>query len=770
MMKNKSNLLACAVALLVTGGAVIPSEAAFDENLNTYTLDAVVVNAERTKNQFGDTITEQSYYRTGGDVKVISREEIEKRHYNDVTEAIKRIPGVTFTNAGYRGGQYGYNPYSNKMAINGDSRVIVLIDGRRVDNSTSTNMGSSNSSGSAAMVDLNQIINMEAVDKIEVIKGPGASAYGSDATGGVINIITRKGGIKNQGSIDISTGSWKKHVYNVSYSGALGNDKSWKYFFSATRNMAGNSKYHDGLTDTDRTYYGTKYKDEGVNFRLDKDFGNNRDLKIWYNHQNGKDGYPITARDYRYWTQADWNRNIYGAAVLDHWGNTQNPGYRNLFSLDALSGSYNAYKDNDIDVSYTFAKDNGMESFIRFYSQKRHYWGIDRYPYSDNNWIGPDGSYVPFPDSPEWSSFIKNYHPDGWDDLTGKFYEENHGVQLQLAKSLGINDVLASVTIDKAKTSTFNNYGDVKNTYSRRKSILGYLQDKIHITDKWDLTPALRYAHYSEFTGKKSDKSFEQIGGSSVTWTPSLSTEYAFSDSMSAYAGWTKVYRPIKQSDYSKVTPNGEPLKDEEGNVWTVGIHKMFDDKTDVAVHYDWTDMSNAITYYTGRTADNKHFQSKAVNAKETKKSFNITVDHKISDRWNFSLGYTHLNDKWRAKDGMQFDSDLGLSDLSNVNTQINKLRPANHYTANFTYEQGKWYSGLLVNWYTGCDTEAFTHKRALVLDWNLNYEINKDISTYVTVTNLTNQAYENAYSAYNGKGAAPQPGRAWMFGVKYKF
>ncbi len=34
---------------------------------------------------------------------------------------------------------------------------------------------------------------MENVDKIEVIKGPGASVYGSDALGGVINIITRKG-------------------------------------------------------------------------------------------------------------------------------------------------------------------------------------------------------------------------------------------------------------------------------------------------------------------------------------------------------------------------------------------------------------------------------------------------------------------------------------------------------------------------------------------------------------------------------------------------
>ena len=43
------------------------------------------------------------------------------------------------------------------------------------------------------MVDLNQVVNINNVEKIEVIKGPGASVYGADATGGVINIITRKG-------------------------------------------------------------------------------------------------------------------------------------------------------------------------------------------------------------------------------------------------------------------------------------------------------------------------------------------------------------------------------------------------------------------------------------------------------------------------------------------------------------------------------------------------------------------------------------------------
>ena len=45
------------------------------------------------------------------------------------------------------------------------------------------------------------------------------------------------------------------------------------------------------------------------------------------------------------------------------------------------------------------------------------------------------------------------------------------------------------------------------------------------------------------------------------------------------------------------------------------------------------------------------------------------------------------------------------------------------------------------------------------VLDWNMNYELRKNINLYLSVTNLTNESYENAYSKYNGLGAAPQPG-----------
>lgn len=251
MKKGMKSAFAATLALTACFGG-ISTYAAHDENLNVYTLDTVVVEADKTKNKFGDTITEQSYYRTGGDVKVITREELDKRHYTDVTEAIKRIPGITFQNPGYRGGEYGYQFYNNGISINGDTRVVVLVDGRRVDNAASSRIDSSSAAGSKSTgVNLDQVTNMENVDKIEVIKGPGASVYGDDATGGVINIITRKGGRDSQGSIDLATGSWKKHHYAINYSGSAGNDQSWHYFISANRDMSGDTKYHDAFSDTD---------------------------------------------------------------------------------------------------------------------------------------------------------------------------------------------------------------------------------------------------------------------------------------------------------------------------------------------------------------------------------------------------------------------------------------------------------------------------------------------------------------------------------------
>lgn len=793
-------------AMMMVMGLCATANAAFDENLNDYTLDTMVVEADAAKNKFGDTITEQSYYRTGGDVKVITREEIEKRHYTDLTEAIKRIPGVTFQNPGYRGGEYGYQFYNNGVSINGDTRVIILVDGRRVDNGASTRVGDNTKKGTKSTgVNLDQVTNMENVDKIEVIKGPGASVYGSDALGGVINIITRKGAADNKGSIDLATGSWDKHKYALSYSGSAGEDKSWHYFVSANRDMSGDTKYKDGSVGETGTLGGSNYKEDGVNIRVDKDFNDKQSLKVWYNFKQGRDGYPIATPNLKYWNEKDWKDIIFKAAVgqLDEnnklvggtlSGDSRNPGYHNLYALDgAVYGSFSKFKNNDWDIQYTFDKDNGMESFVRVYDQNHRYahrdkyrWGIDSNKMTDaykeafpngatdaqlQEWI--DKNLAPFPggDKDKIKEWLEKTggaatEPTSWTE------EKNRGVQLQVAKSVGVNDIIASVTYDKSKnfSKKIEDNGSIKESHVTRKSLQAYLQDKIHISDKWDITPSIRYAKYSSFE-TTNDNGTSQGKGDTHLITPVINTQYMFDDTSSMYFGWTKVFRPLKEGDYNSVDGVFKtPLEDEEGDAWTLGVRKELSDKTSVAVHYDWTRMSNAIATLPIWDDKEGKLTSTAVNAKEDKQSFNITLDHQFDEHLTLSASYSHMKDEWKAKSGWVLDPSWGYNRPDDINTAINSLRPANHYSLNLSYENGKLYTGLLTNWYTGCSDYAFTDNDFLVLDWNINYQITDDITAYALVTNLTNEAYETSYNAWNGVGSAAMPGRCFMVGMKYTF
>ena len=790
-------LLAC-VALTTFSGV----QAAFDEHLDNYQLDAKVVKGDRSKDQFGNTVTEQSYYRTGGDVKVITRDEIEKRHYSDLTEAIKRIPGITFQNPGYRGGEYGYQFFNNGISINGDTRVIVLVDGRRVDNSTSTRIAGRSATGSKSTgVNLDQVTNINAVDKIEVIKGPGASAYGSDATGGVINIITRKGENNNQGTFDVSAGSWGKRNYSFTYSGSAADDNSFHYFIGLNSVKSDDTKYVDGHTDETGTLGGSRFDERGANVRIDKDFGDTNRLTISINHKQGKDGYPISTPNLQYWNTKDWNRIIFAADVgtLDDKGmlkdkstmsgNVANPGYHNLFALDGLVyNSFSKFKHNDVDVKYTFDRQSDMESFVRFYSQNHTYSKTDKYkwhvpgvdikkkfredfpqgttdPAALDEWITKN--LAPFPGGTkaaieEWLAKTggKAEEPTNYNT------EKNLGVQLQVARSIGKHDVIANVTYDKAKQISYEVEDGVgKTSELKRNSLYGYVQDKIHVNDNFDVTPAVRFAKYSDYT---TDVGVSK-GGDTHVVTPSVNLQYRLDDTSTVFAGWTNVLRPLRSGDYTSVYGEYKtPLQDEKGNVYTLGLQKEFNKKTIVGVNYSLTDMSNSIASFPIRVDDK--FKSTAVNAKQKKTAFNITVDHKINQHWSVGAAYSHLKDTWTVKPGYVVNPEWGYNDSGDINTGINKLRPANHYILNVNYDGGKLSSGLLMNYYTGSNLAAFTAKRFLVLDWNLNYDVNKDLTTYVAVTNLTNTAYETTSNSRYGSGSSAMPGRQAMIGAKYKF
>jgi len=128
--------------------------------------DRIVVTASRQ---------EQESSRTPVPITVIDRIQIEQAQPEKLADLFKQIPGVEVS---------GEGPFRGLPVIRGFSsnRVLILVDGQRLNNARESTVFAGIQPG---LVDLNQ------VERIEVLRGPASVLYGSDAMGGVINIITR---------------------------------------------------------------------------------------------------------------------------------------------------------------------------------------------------------------------------------------------------------------------------------------------------------------------------------------------------------------------------------------------------------------------------------------------------------------------------------------------------------------------------------------------------------------------------------------------------
>jgi vitamin B12 transporter len=132
----------------------------------TLNLDAHVITATRTEQSAGNSIAA---------FNLIEREQIERSQAQSVPELLNRVPGISLTNNGGPG-----KSTSLSMRGSNSNHVLVLIDGLKVGSLTA---------GGAALQDL----PIELIERIEVVRGPRSSLYGSEAIGGVIQIYTRKG-------------------------------------------------------------------------------------------------------------------------------------------------------------------------------------------------------------------------------------------------------------------------------------------------------------------------------------------------------------------------------------------------------------------------------------------------------------------------------------------------------------------------------------------------------------------------------------------------
>lgn len=253
-MKNRFvaaiSLIACSPAALV-----FAQESA--------TTEPIIVTATRTARTVDDTLAA---------VTVLTRQDIERTQAQTVPELLRALPGMDVAILG------GYGKQTSAFLRGTESdHVLVLIDGIRV---------GSASSGTTAW----ELLPLEQIEHIEIVRGPRSGLYGADAIGGVVQIFTRQADAEPQVHAEAETGSHDSRRISAGTGGSVG---GFRYNVDAARFST------DGINATRPT--GTPYSvdepdadaydNDSLSARLGYRFGQNGDIEGHVMRSSGRSEY-----------------------------------------------------------------------------------------------------------------------------------------------------------------------------------------------------------------------------------------------------------------------------------------------------------------------------------------------------------------------------------------------------------------------------------------------------------------------------------------------
>ncbi len=217
--------------LLVLMGLMVCGPAFSEENEESATMmKEVVVTASRQ---------EEPVSRVPANVTIVTADQIEQSTATTVPELLRSVPGVLVADIASNGRNYTVDlrGFGESAPLN----TLVLVDGRRINQADLSGADWA-------------LIPKDRVERIEVVRGGrGSVLYGENATGGVINIITKKGKQVSSTTGSVLAGSYETFLGDVSASGTTGN---------LSFAVNGNYRTTDGYRDNSDT----ESKDLGANF------------------------------------------------------------------------------------------------------------------------------------------------------------------------------------------------------------------------------------------------------------------------------------------------------------------------------------------------------------------------------------------------------------------------------------------------------------------------------------------------------------------------
>lgn len=558
--KKQQTLLTLSVLL----GLSSPVYAQDIQNNDVINTPDVVVTATRTQEEV------KAVPQT---VEVITKEDIEQLGATDVYSALRLAANVDVTSAGMA----GHNVMIRGMSTN---HTLILIDGKR--------FAGEDTSATQNVYALGRL-SLSNIERIEIVRGSASAQYGSDALGGVINIITKKSKEPSV-MVGLSTGSEAiNNYYHIDF-GKQGN-------FSSTFDMRfSDVRKNMQAGDEGSNYYGPI---QDFNFAGTWDLGNDKeiDLTLGYYNEHTKADYADkytstgvfqTSKDKKEWY--DYRRYDYS---LGYSGKTDNSDYmiRTFYSrLDKENNLYN-YRNN-----FPGSMENILGLMYPKYDwDKSTYtlWGIEgknTVQLSDNHLLTFGGEY-------RQNKVEGTRLSDGGDNVH------------QVSQS---------------------GNGIVSNKYYSDKEIntwAGYIQDEWQVNDKLLVIPSVRYDHDSSFGGEV---------------TPKIGATYFISDNSRIKANWGKGFKAPTISELymamhramggQTVNVYGNPdLKPEKSTSWDISFEAEKDNNFGKLTYFN-NDVKNLITT---KQIGSSYYDQRYINVDEAEiDGVEMEIGRNLDDKW----------------------------------------------------------------------------------------------------------------------------------------
>ncbi len=685
--------LLAAITVFVMGGVTAQAE-----ELPVYSFDEVVVTATRTENDVK---------KVPASTQVITQEDIKRGGATSVRNALSMYANI-FQKSKVRGG--GHDIIIRGMET---KHSLVMVNGRRI-----SNEADANGLGNAMSLDR---ININDVEKIEIVRGPSSALYGSEAMGGVLNIITKPSKEQTLLTGLEHTSEDTSHWWHAD-TGRIGN-------FSMTLDARFNKINRSMLdTATESDPYGTAQTyNASLNYYVNDHSYVNAYMDYYSQHLKTDMGTPamkpITL------TTSSGKMSLSGQAMLEGTGSK-------------------AFKQKNYGISW-----NGKTD--------KNDWQIQAYM-SKFNWSTTSSTKVLGSIPPAGMEGMFNYLLQKKN--TYDFNHDEHNMwAIEGRDSLRVNDhhrvtFGAEYVKDKVAGTGLGSNGDGVHSITENgktksssektlSSYAAYLQDEIEY-GKWFIVPAIRYDHHSAYGSHTSPK----IG---VTYnaTDHFRIKANYGDGFKAPSVSQLYYdldMEMGRGNWVHLTGNPN-LKPEKSKSWDLGVEAEFGKGYGSLTYFD-NDVDNLIASIPKGKDSNGHKLHRYENVNKARiKGLENTLGYRFNDTLEFKVTSTLLDAK---------DTSAG-KDLTQ------RARLSQIYQLIYDDHRDTGWSAVLWNqldykFVTGKAWEGgeSVKKSYSLTNFSLTRKVNKDTRVYGSVQNIFDKKDEDC----------DLDGRFWSIGWEHKF